>query len=462
MASAVKNLLKKKKLTGEELGRILLVDLANTQAGKPNLSHEELANLHTYIDNPRDGKIFNEYTDIQRYIIAFQMDFQIESRKLAVIYLQLYHYWSNLKDAEEAYSALNKQPRILTRQDYEKLLKEARDRVQSYKYSFIHLAIYEAETYTVKYKEGEATPYDDVFKHLENQSIPDQMVEKYQTLYKSDSSLEEYTKLDYLQNWIYVYDPMETDDKKSPLELVEDYPDFVQAIINRFSKLEGLEHLAKMEEADFIRSDLIAFKTAYDLDILDCKNTYDKPILEINGVSLTSGVAIIEDTATVFKQNIKDGTYYYKMPYSVSRNLSENIVKNEDFINRVAKTHQQLKLTLKRMNGFSYGLSKFIDITGVKELSIFDFSKRQTTVEIITNLFIDFEYFIKRLGLLEEERPAEELIEEVKALFIPDFTDEDLLIQPHEKEQVEEIIANASSKGEAVRLVGNYVTGLEP
>lgn len=465
MASAIRTLLKKKKLTGEELGRILLIDLADTQAGKPNLSQEEIANLHNYIDNPTDGKVFNDYIDIQRYIIAFQMDYQIESRKLAVIYLQLHYHWTKVRDAEDAYYALATQPRILTRRDYEKLLSEARARVEDYSYSFTHLMLHEAETYTPKYKEGEVTPYDDIFKQLEKQSIPAHMVEKYQAIYKRDSDLEQYNKFDYLHGWIYVYDSKETDDPNSPLEFIEDYPDFVQAVISKYSNLKGLERLAKMEEADYIRDDLIDFKTAYDLDILDAKELYDRPSLTLqngDGADLNSGVAVIEDANAVFKQNIKDGTYYYKMPIGLSSSLSENILKDEKLINTIAQAHYKLKESLKRINGFSYGLERFIEITGVKELSIFDFSKGKITLKQIVSLYEDTEFFIYRFGLLEEERPVEELKQEVVALFTPDFTEEDIAIQPHEQAKAEEIIANASSKGEAVRLVGNYLTGLEP
>ena len=466
MASAIRTLLKKKKLTGEELGRILLIDLADTQAGKPNLSQEEIANLYKYIDNPTDGKVFNDYTDIQRYIIAFQMDYQIESRKLAVIYLQLHYHWTKVRDAENAYCALADQPRILTRRDYEKLLSEARARVEEYSYSFIDLMLKEAETYTNKYESGEATPYDDIFKQLEKQSIPAHMVEKYKTIYAHNSTLEANNKLDYLHQWKDAYHPAETDDPNSPLEFVKDYPDFVQAVIDKYSKLKGLERLAKMEEADYIRDDLIDFRTAYNLDILGAKKSYDTPILTLDngeGSDLANGVAVIEeDVRAVFEQNIKDGTYHYDIRYGVFSSLSESILKNKELIEEIEQTYFSLKQSLKRINSFGYGLNKFIEITGVKELSVFDFSKGKITLKQIASLYEDIEFFIYRYGLLEEERPVTELREEMKALFQPDFTEEDLAIQPHEQERVKEIIANASSKGEAVRLVGNYVTGLEP
>lgn len=465
MASAIRTLLKKKKLTGEELGKMLLVDIANTQAGKPDLSQEELANLHKYIDNPIDGKVFNDYTDIQRYIIAFQMDYQTESKRIAVNYLNLFRIYQNITHAEHAYYALATQPRIMTRRDYEKLLSEARARIEGYHYCFIDLAIHEAETYTPKHKEGEVTPYDDIFKQLEKQSIPAHMVEKYKTIYNRDSNLEDHNKFDYLHGWIYVYDPKETDDPKSPLELIKDYPDFVEAVISKYSKLKGLERLAEMEEADYISDDLIDLKVAYNLDILDAKKLYDTPILTTdngNGKDLVNGVALIEEPTIVFNQNIKDGTYYYKMPRSLSSSLSENLLKNEALIEEIDKTYFNLKKSLKRLKGFSYGLNKFIEITGVKELEVFDFSKKSNQFEMMETLFEDIDFHIQRFGLLEDERPENELREEVKALLKADFKEEDVAIQPHEQAKTEEIIANASSKGEAVRLVGNYLTGLEP
>ena len=463
MASPVRTLLKKKKLTGEELGRILLIDLADTQAGRPNLSQEEIASLHTYINKPEDGRIFNDYTDIQRYLIALNLDHQTETKRLLIVYLELYRYWQKLTDAEKAYETLSNQPRILTRRDYERLLAEARARVEGYSYSFMDLMLQEAETYTPKYEAGEITPYDAVFKQLKGQPIPAHMVEKYQVLYKDDNSLEEHDKLDYLQHWIYVYDPAETDNPNSPLELKADFPEFTQAVLTRFSKLKGLKHLGKMKEADYTKEDLIKFKTAYDLDILDARKLYDNPTLTLeNGRDLSYGVAVIEDANAVFKPNIKDGTYYYKMEHGLSLYLSENFLKDDKLISVVEETKRQLKHTLKKINGFGYAIKQVIKITGVKELEIFNISKNNNTLKLLNTIFEDIEFYIHRYGLLENERPEAELCQEVKALFMPDFTEEDVAIQPHEIEKVEEIIANSKSKGEAVRLVGNYLTELKP
>lgn len=462
MASPVRTLLKKKKLTGEELGKILLIDLADAQAGRPNLSQEELGNLRNYITSPEDGRIFNDYMDIQRYVIAFNLDHQSEVKRMTITYLRLLHYWQRFTDAEQAYRLLDSQPRILTRRDYEKLLSEARARVEGYSYSFIALMLQEAETYTPKYEAGEITPYDDIFKQLKGQPIPAYMVEKYQTIYKDDNSLEEHDKLDYLQHWIYVYDPAETDNPKSPLELVEDYPEFTQAVLTNFSKLKGLKHLGKMEETDYTRTDLIPFKTAYNLDILNAKKDYDKPVLMIKGVPLIDGVAVIEDVDARRELNIINGTYYYKFNNALSMHLAENFLADEQLVNSVLEAKELLKASLKRLSGFGYALQKIKDITGVKELEIFNISKDNDTIQVLHQLFKNIDFYINRYGLLENERPKEELKAEIKELFMLGFTEDDIAIQPHEAEEAAKLIASSSTKGEAVRLVGNYLTGLKP
>lgn len=419
MASPVRTLLKKKKLTGEELGRILLICIAGVQKGETVLTDEELNSLVKYIDNPRDGKIYNAYLDIERYVIAMSLDFEAENRKLNVIYLELFRHWQRAMDAEKTYYGLMRQPRIMTRRDYEKALAEARTRVESYKYSFMALMLQEAETYTPMYEAGEVTPYDDIFKQLKGQPIPAHMVEKYQTLYKDDNSLEEHNKLDYLQHWIYVYDPAETEDKTSPLGLVEDYPDFVDAVLSKYSKLKGLKHLGKMKQADYTRADLIPFKTAYSLDILGAKNTYEEPILEFKGTTLDNGVAVLDNLPSNSKNNIKDGSYYYSFLFMGKENLAEELLADEDRTEHIRSVFSSLKQTLKRINAFTYALDKIIELTGVKELEAFRAgSINKTVFEITIEHAEEFEYFIRRVGLLENERPAKELQEEMLSYLV--------------------------------------------
>lgn len=462
MASPVRTLLKKKKLTGEELGRIILIHISGVQKGEAVLNDDEFDNLANYIDNSRDGRIYNAYLDIQRYVIAMSLDFETEAKRLNVLYMELFRHWQMAMDAEKTYYGLTQQPRIMTRRDYEQALAEARARVEGYNYSFIDLMLQEAETYTPKYEAGEVTPYDDIFKQLKGQPIPAHMVEKYQTIYKDDNSLEEHDKLDYLQHWIYVYDPAETDDPNSPLGLVEDYPEFTQAVLTNFSKLKGLKHLGKMKEADYTRDDLISFKTAYNLDILKAKQNYETPILEFKGTTLANGVGVLDNLPLSARNNIKDGTYYYDFSFMGKAYLAENLLADEDKKEHIKSVLSSLKRTLKRINAFNYALDKIIELTAVKELEVFRAGGvNETVFEIIIEHAEDFKYFIRRVGLLENERPAKELQEEMLKLFSPDFTLDDVAIKPEEKAKVQEIIDDSSAKNDAVREMSNYLTGLK-
>lgn len=463
MASAIRTLLKKKKLTGEELGKMLLIDLVDAYKERPNLSQEEQNSLPNYIDNPREGKVFNDYVVIHRYLMAMTIDYEAEVKRLNLNYLNLLYRIQLVEGAELAYFSLTRQPIIMTRRDYERRIDEAKAEVESYSYSFIRLMLHEAETYTPKYKEGEATPYDDIFKQLEKQSIPAHMVEKYKTIYNRDSDLEEYNKFDYLHGWIYVYDPAETDDPNSPLEIIEDYPDFVQAVISKYSKLKGLERLAKMEEEDYIRDDLIDFKTAYDLNVFDTKEHYDNPEVTLNGRTI-NGVAVIEKLSKhtfISNNNIANDSYYYTLPPVVKVMLSESVLDDENFISHIEQLHEALKLSFKRLSGFKYALDKIVQVTGVEQIAELAQEDKTNLIDNINEEADAFNYCIWRFGLLEEEGEPIELRKDIMRLFTLNFTKEDIEIKPHEKEQVEDIISSGSSKNEVVTQLTNFLTRLE-
>ncbi len=140
----------KKDFTSEDLGKILLLNLIRNQTEDAN----DINSLHKSISNASDRKIFNEYVEIQRYLTAFILDQQTEVRRLSVLYLEIYRYWQNLVDAEHAYEALNCQPRIMTRQAYEKLLEENRKELEKGGFSLLEIFQYEMKSYLNCYKDG--------------------------------------------------------------------------------------------------------------------------------------------------------------------------------------------------------------------------------------------------------------------------------------------------------------------
>ena len=134
---------KKKEFTSEDLGKALLRNLVNTPTDNLN----DIKNLHKSIRYSTDRKIFNEYVEIQRYLTSFILDYQTEVRRLGILYLEIYRYWQNLVDAEHAYEALNCQPRIMTRQAYEKLLNENRKELEQGGFSLLEIFLFQGVQY---------------------------------------------------------------------------------------------------------------------------------------------------------------------------------------------------------------------------------------------------------------------------------------------------------------------------
>lgn len=315
----VKKLLGRKKPTGEELGKILLIDLANAQTGKPSLNHEELLYLQDCITTPEDWHVFRQYAAIKRYIIAFSLDHDAQLKALNSNFLNFTSRKQLLQLSEASYLNLARQPFIMTRQQYNERL--------------------------------EAT--------------------------KQETDIPE------------------------------------------------------------------------------------KTILLENG-QLSRCVAILEGDESHYIETgqVKDNRYIYSLLPAIKENMAESFLQNTEMINTIIELKHVLKQNFKRLNAFNYAIDSFIKITRIKQLEVF---KKEVPVRLLNELNSkeSFEYIL-RYGLTENERPEEELRSEAAKLFDVDFTEKDIVIKAAEKARVRQIIAENQDQSEAVRLVGNYLTGLKP
>ena len=93
--NALSKLLKKKKLTGEEVGKIILLDLVNSYKGQPTLTQAE---RDAYVDalvESKDIRAYNDYLQIYRFITGFAIDFESQdisaptNHNHTVFYLQV-------------------------------------------------------------------------------------------------------------------------------------------------------------------------------------------------------------------------------------------------------------------------------------------------------------------------------------------------------------------------------------
>lgn len=457
--NALSKLLKKKKLTGEEVGKIILLDLVNSYKGQPTLTQAE---RDAYVDalvESKDIRAYNDYLQIYRFITGFAVDFESQERAYAVVRLEFMRHVMKLSDAEQNYFRLALQPRILTRRDYEQALKEAKESVSSWTYSLYNLVEYELRQAIESYNNKEKTPYKRYFDAYKKEQASKNAIEGYRaTYYQSKDNPtkdKDLTKLVMLDKYLEIYNDAELETKGGMLFFKEDYPELLQAILENYSKLEGLEYLAKLPESEYLNEDLVDFQTAYKLDILDARNTYDDPLLTFKGSDLTSGVAVIEGARGIAKGNIKDGTYYYFLGRGLGRHLAEDVLADEEYISKIEHIKKQFKQIARNLQGFKYFMLKLVEITGVPDLLAFNRDDGTSKIPFFEAYVEDL--WVHRYGLLEDEGDPVELGKQVRKLFSLGFTVDDIQITEEEKAEIEKLISNAPTKEKAVIQTFNFL-----
>ncbi len=456
--NTLSKLLKKKKLTGEEVGKLILIDMVNDHLGKPTLSKvEKDAYVDALVDN-KDIRTYNDYLSLYRFLGSMILDYESTSRAYAVCALEVIRQISEIKTAENAYFIASLQPRILTRRDYEQALKEAKENVSSWTYSLYSLVAYELRKNIEAYNNKEKTPYKRYFDAYKKEQANQQAIKTYRATYDNPKKDEDLTKLVMLDKYIDIYDDAELETKGGMLFFKEDYPELLQDILANYSKLEGLEYLTKLPESEYLKEDLIDFQTAYKLDILGAKDTYDDPLLSFKGCDLISGVAVIESARWINKGNIKDGTYYYRLGGLIERHLAENVLASSEIKSSIHRAKKQLMLNAKYLQSFEYILEKMAEITGVKEILVYKKEDGSEALNAIKGMVNDLLIF--RRGLMLNEGKQDELSSELKTLLNPNFTIEELKPDAEDIQHVEKIIEEAQSDGKAVMAIANYLLGV--
>lgn len=459
--NALSKLLKKKKLTGEEVGKIILIDMVNDHLGKPTLSKvEKDAYVDALVDN-KDIRTYNDYLSLYRFLGSMILDYESTSRAYAVCALEVIRQISEIKTAENAYFIASLQPRILTKKDYDVALSEARDIVKTFKWGVVDILQKELEEHAKLFTESKETPYKYYFDEAKKQSAKGLPAEERRLFVYSEDHKKDLSKFDLLVDFFDVYTERETEIKGIELEFKKDFPALTQAILDKYSKFEGLEHLANLSDTDFINDELVDFETAYRLDILDARSLYDTPILEHKGYTLDSGIAIIDETTWQLKTqdlNIKNGTYYYRLGGLIERHLAENVLASSEIKSSIHRAKKQLMLNAKYLQSFEYILEKMAEITGVKEILVYKKEDGSEALNAIKGMVNDLLIF--RRGLMLNEGKQDELSSELKALLNPNFTIEELKPDAEDIQHLEKIIEEAQSDGKAVMAIANYLLGV--
>lgn len=457
--NALSKLLKKKKLTGEEVGKIILLDLVNSYKNQPTLTQVERDSYVDALVESKDIRAYNDYLQVYRFITTMVVDYESQERAYHAIRQEFIRHILRYSDAENNYFKLSLQPRILTRRDYEQALKEAKEGVSSWTYSLYSLVAYELHKNIEAYNNKEKTPYKRYFDAYKKEQASKNAIEGYRATYvqskdnpKKDKEL---TKLVMLDDYLEIYNDAELETKGGMLFFKEDYPELLQAILENYSKLEGLEYLANLNTDDYIREDLIDFETAYKLDILRAKESYDDPLLTFKGHDLRSGVAVIESARGIAKGHIIDGTYYYDLGRGTGRNLAEDILGDEEYLSTIERIKRQFKQIVRNLVAFQYFMAKLVEIIGVPELLAFNRDDGTRRIPFFEAYAEDL--WVHRYGLLKDEGDPVELGKQVRQLFSLGFTSDDIQITEAENADLENIIRNAPTKEKAVIQTFNYL-----
>ena len=457
--NTLSKLLKKKKLTGEEVGKIILLDLVNSYKGQPTLTQAERdAYVDALVENT-DIRAYNDYLQVYRFITTMIIDYESQERAYYAIRQEFMRHMLRYSDAENNYFKLSLHPRILTRRDYEQAVTEAKELVSSFTYRLYHLVSYELHKNIEAYNNKEKTPYKRYFDAYKKEQAGKEAIEGYRATYWQDKDNpkkdKDLTKLVMLDDYLEIYNDAELQTKGGMLFFKDDYPELLQAILENYSKLEGLEHLANMTTDDYIREDLIDFETAYKLDIMGVKQDYDDPLLTFKGSDLINGVAVIESARGIAKGHIIDGTFYYDLGKGTNRNLAEDILGDEKYISTIERIKGQFKQIVRNLVAFRYFMGKLVEITGVPDLLAFNRDDGTAKLPYFEAFAEDL--YIRRYGLLEDEGDPAELGKKVRELHSLGFTVDDIQITEAEKAEVESIIRNAPTKEKAVIQTFNFL-----
>lgn len=465
----LKKLLGRKKLTGDNLGKLILKDLGLSKQKKDILGEGDLSAIESIIIDLSEIKEYYPYKAIHSYLLSMTLDYELERSKLNLYYLDIVRYFTMLLTAEEAYNAFKFQPRIMTRRDYELCIEQNKENIERQEkrqtFSFIRLISYELSKALPKYEAGEKTEYNAIFDELRSLALTDGQETHLKKV--SKALCEELTinnQYEYLLKHAKLYLPKaKGNTKERPYFFKKDFESLTKAILNKYSKYEGLEFLTKLKKSDYTREDLISFKLAHELDILSARTILPNPCLEWKGYPLVYGVAIVEeDPSFMNNAKIREGSFYYRLAYMHYINIAENFLKNEEVIKDIATLFNLIKQSMKRLNGFSYALDMIIQITGVKELESF---RLKNTEEFYNDIVEKASYLKKdiifRHEFLRHEEPVEELRQKLLNVFMPHFTLEDVAIQPDEVKEVEKIISTIASKDSTVNRLTKYLTGLK-
>lgn len=427
-------LLRRKRLTGKEVGKLMLADLASRWEGKPLLTAQDKDVLIGSLD-PLEKRVYEDYRKLYVFLLSVNMDFEATAQLLNYAHVSYVRLGYLLLDAEEAYQNLARQPRIVTQRQYNRARRQARAELSQKTYNL--LDIVKKTT-----KEGDYAEILERYKSEKPSKEVIQLLEKHEVK-PTPEQMERLTKDDIFYTYLYAF--IDPEDRVSLSKgagnlFKNEYSELVETVLSDLSKKKGLSFLASLKEEDYERHDLITFTQAREADIFGAKDDYENPAFN----DMWHGVAVLDKRSTENSSHIKKGNFFYTLPWFEHR-LAENFTTDPLFTDQVNDTIESIREGYRKMAVLTYFFELMAERTGVPELKNFIRKNPFLEAEPFKRIKKLFTEKIERYGLLEKEGDAEKLTEKVRELFTLDIKEEEYVVTDEEKKEVEKIIETPTS-----------------
>ena len=179
MATNIKNLLKKGKLTGHEVGQLMIKDLAKSyknilenKGDEGLLTFEDKTLLVDGLKKSEDIKRYNEFRHVHEFLITAPILFSLYEKTASNAFWKTYHLLRETQQAENEYTQeKHHTPRIVTQKQYDDLKQADFNKKIGWSYSVENLLLYSVNYYFDQYKAGKKTPFDKYFTASKEQPI---------------------------------------------------------------------------------------------------------------------------------------------------------------------------------------------------------------------------------------------------------------------------------------------------
>ncbi len=431
MAKEIQTLLKKGKLTGKEVGQLMIRDLVtiykNSTTGKGEtglLTAAERSILVYGLTTSHDINRYRDFRGVYEYIVNAAKAFVMNEGIVEEHLWKIHYIFREMMNAEKENFMSRWQPRIMTQKQYDELKKLALEDKMKWTYSPEMLLFRAIEYYINLYNEGKKTPFDKHFaaakkKPLKNQRI---IADYYEDEETDNPEAEEATMFDVLENAEGFYSSTETDNKETLFEFMEDFPGFYKDLWNKLTAMKELSFLKNIPKKKCFDDDLISVKDLYDNNILDFRKFVENFIPD----GCMDGVAILQSNCVYPDSNIDERGYYKEPEPSWRKHYMAEIILEEQWGKLIKSWIALHRGHLRECFVIKTAFQLIGEFIGVPEISIIldgtdgRMNRLIKHGELVNQIIENaLDHIQCRYGALPNERPVEELRSEFKKNFLP-------------------------------------------